>query len=128
MQNDFVGSWGVCPWFFELGYDLIAPESLTAIMAIGSYGKLFKCAGLFGGYLTLKYGGLEFFVRPDIYVAMQAPKFDFFDEVKLVKTEEVGVVVDIGWHHKKREPVFHLEFGGRKLSRQYFQYELVRVP
>lgn len=125
MRNDLIGSWGIYSWFPELGDDFVAPDSLGVAKPIKLYGKLFNCLGVCNEYLILGYRDCEISVRPDLYVAVQSPCFEFLDEVKVVATGKSGVVIDIEWHHKKGEPIFYLEFCGRKSSRQYFTPELV---
>ncbi len=39
MQTDLVGSWGIYPWFPELGDDLVAPDSLDVVKSIRPYKK-----------------------------------------------------------------------------------------
>lgn len=125
MRTDLVGSWGIYPWFPELGDDLVAPGSLDVVKSIRPYGKLFNCSGFSNGYLALRYRDQEFFVRPDLYVAVQCPVFGFLDEAKVAETGKVGVIIDIEWHYKRIEPIFYLEFSGKRSSKQYFQSELV---
>ena len=125
MRTDLAGSWGVYPWFPELGDDLVAPGSLGVAKSIRMYGKLFNCSGFSNGYLILRYRDQEIFVRPDLYVAVQCPSFGFLDEAKVVGTGKVGVIIDIEWHHKRAEPIFYLEFSGKRSSKQYSTSELV---
>lgn len=125
MRTDLAGSWGIYPWFPELGDDLVAPDSLDVVRSIRPYGKLFNCSGLSNGYLALRYRDQEFFVRPDLYIAVQCPRFCFLDEARVAGTGKVGVIVDIEWHYKRAEPIFYLEFSGKRSSKQYFQSELV---
>lgn len=128
MQTNFAGSWGIYPWFPELGDNLVAPDSLDAVRSIRPYGKLFSCSGMSNGYLTLRYRDQELFVRPDLYVVVQCPGFGFLDEAKVLGTGKVGVIFDIEWHYKRAEPIFYLEFSGKRSSKQYFKPDLVPIP
>ena len=71
---------------------------------------------------------------PDMEIAMQnirilntPPRFRYGDAVSPVsQPERKGIISAIGWHFKEQAYLYHIAVGGKKVSRRYFENELVK--
>ncbi|KNY25872.1 DUF6960 family protein [Pseudobacteroides cellulosolvens] len=108
-MNDLTGTWGVYPWFYEDGEDLIHPLDLCRFKErfLYSGGKVFFCKDIVEKYLVLKYKDELFRVKPDLYNRVKMPTFDYGDYLKLKdRPEAICVVNDIVWHFKEDAPKY----------------------
>lgn len=79
-------------------------------------------------YLVLTAGNRPFRVLASHFIPMPTPPF-WMEERLRVKAipDKKGVVYRIGWHSKRKEPLFYLRIGNRQSSHRYFAEELERV-
>ena len=117
--------WGLYQWFEEHGTDLIHPEDLPGFRALIPNGKIFECVGRDEEYLTLRYGDMEFRVRPSLFKIVARPSRRFGEEVHLSNGKR-GIVTDIQWHFQRAEAMYHLMFDGKKRSRRYWESDFAK--
>ena len=115
--------WGLYPWFIEDGVELIYPDDLEEFRKEASNCKVFKCIEE-GSYITLKYNDRLYRVKDNLFSSVPVPKFDFGQEVSIVKNKEKVIITDIMWHYKKQEHYYFLSCQNRKKSKRYFETEL----
>lgn len=113
------GERGIYSWFEEHGADLVHPADLEAWRALRPSGKVFRREGPGGEYIVLRYGEANFRVRPELFEPIDAPVVAMGRSVAL-KTGEDAAVLNIGYHHKRNEPMYQLTVAGRKKSKRYW--------
>lgn len=120
-------TWGLYPWFAEMGDDFVHPNDRHRFDAVHPYGQVFKRVGDDGRYIHLQYEGGIVRVRPDLFKPVAAPAFEYGVEVKTRPSRTIrrGRVLEIGWHGRRNEPFFILEIEGRRHKSWYFADELV---
>lgn len=126
IKSNYLGTNGLYPWFPECGDEYIKKEYLEVIKEISLYGKVFQCVGRDGGFLTLKYGRFFFSARHDLYTPIKPLRFQIDDKVIVVTSSAVrnGIVTDINWHYKIKEPIYYLTINGRKIPKRYLDADL----
>jgi len=117
--------YGIYPWFPEHGLELVHPDDLAAFSAIRPSSKVFECVAR-NDYLTLRYAGKQFRVRPDLFKSVSAPRFSYGERVLASHNgkKSLGIVVDIEWHHKDGTCIYYLAFDGKRSSRRHSDSEL----
>lgn len=115
--------WGLYPWFIEHGTELIHPDDLEEFKKEASNCKVFKCIEE-GNYITLKYNDRLYRVKDSLFSFVPVPKFDFGQEVSIVKNKEKVIIIDIMWHYKRQEHYYFVSSQNRKKSKRYFEAEL----
>lgn len=124
-MEQFVGTWGLYPFFADSKKDYVYPDDLDAFTKIQPYGKVFHCVDEKEGYLTLEYMDVAYRVKPGLYHVVPKPMFLIGDEVReMARPDHIGTVYHIEWHYNKEEPMYFLEIDGRKKSHRYFVNEL----
>lgn len=119
--------WVLYPWFQEHGAQLIHPDDLERLKTLGAYGTVFKQLGTDGQYTVLSAKRQTVRVLPDLIVKVPRPAFDYGQQVRVAGQDRIGVVEEIGWHHKLSRPFFLLAIGGKRQSRRYWDDELTPV-
>lgn len=127
-MSRFKDSWGLYPWFIEDGEHMIFPSDLESFKKLLPYGKVFNCIDEVGGYLTLRYGKDTFRVKPDLYKAVNKPRFEIGCNIKLTKdnTQE-GTIIEINWHHKNDSPIYYISINGKRKSTRYNDEDLIAM-
>lgn len=123
-MDNFVGYWGLYPWFDEDGAEMIHEDSYEALKELNPYGKVFYCDSIDGNYIVLKYGDKNYKVSKELFKMVKKPKFNIGEEVIIVKKDIVAVVTQINWHHAKSEEFYHLSVDGKRKSNRYFSCDL----
>lgn len=122
-----IGSWGLYPWFEEDGEDLVKQSHSNDFKSLQPYGKLFQCIGEGKEYIKIQYNSKIFEVKPILFKIVLPPIFSFGEKVRVVNhPETLGVVCEIGWHHKNNKEVYYIDVNGKKKSSRYFSEDLVR--
>lgn len=125
---NFKGSWGLYPWFEEDDPTLIYPDDLEDVKKLVLHGKVFYCSEQCGKFIRLNYGNQSFRVKPSLFKPVRDIQFMVGDNVKVVSSiDKLGIILNIGWHHKNNEPIYYLSFNGKKSSRRYSEDELCSV-
>jgi hypothetical protein len=125
-MSDAATRWGLYPWFPEDGADKVHPQDLDALRSLGPYCRVFEVAAGESPYVVLIYGIQRFRVVPDLVQEVEPPQLRIGDEV-LLSSGAHATVRDIRWHHKRAEPFFLVDVGGRTTSKRYWANDLVRV-
>ena len=124
-MNEFVGTWGLYPWFPTDDESLVMAADRARFRLLLPYGRVFQCIGQEQGFITIRYGEEAFRVKPNLFKNVASPAFSFGEKVRLAKRPEVvGVVRDILWHHTQNAEMYFLEVGGKKKPSRYFADEL----
>ena len=81
--------WGLYPWFIEHGTELIYPDDLENFRKEMNSCKVFQCIEE-GNYITLKYNDRLYKVKDNLFRPVLVSKFDFGEEIEIVKNKEKG--------------------------------------
>lgn len=119
--------WALYSWLPGSDDHFIYPDDLKIASSILPYGKVLRVVGSDGPYLVMEYGASRFRGRGDLARWIDAPEFWIGDHVKIADKGEVGIVVDVGWHHKNRRPMYFLLVDGKRRGRRYDEQEFVRL-
>lgn len=117
--------WGLYPWFTEHSTELIHPEDLDSLQAFSPYGKVFEVIGRDEDYIFISYGGQTFRVKPTLFQPVPRPAKRIGDvvRVQLKGKTELGIVVEVQWHHQKSEPFYIIEIEGKLSSKRYWHHD-----
>lgn len=116
------GSHVVCNWFPEHGYHLVVDEDQERFSALSPAGKVFRCLGSSGDWISIRYGADQYRVSHEVLKPVPSPSFEVGQDV-IVKGKP-AVVLHIGWHFKDGAPIYLLEIEGKRSSRRYSEGEL----
>ncbi len=117
-------------WFREKGEHLLHPDERQGASHDNYYGRVFFCSGeTEDGYLVLNFADKQYRVKPDIYRVMPTPPFKFGDKVRYkAKPEGVGIILGLGWHFKREEPIYTLIIDGKRAKKNYYADDLELIP
>jgi len=123
---NFVGKWGLYPWFEEHGIHHVHPDDLEAFRNLMPYGKVFSCEAA-NQFLLLRYRDKLYRVIPKLFKPIEVPAYNFNDRVIVVADGEEAIIDEITWHHERGEPMFFLMKDGKRRKKRYWANELRRV-
>lgn len=126
-MSNFINTSGIYPWSPGHGTQLVHPDDLERFTKLFPRERVFQAVDERDGYLTLKYGTESFRVRPDLYRPVTGVAFRIGDlvEVSGAQPPKSGVIGEVNWHFKNREPIYYLSFNGKPSSRRYSPGELL---
>jgi hypothetical protein len=119
-----LGTWGLFPWFDELGPKHVHPDDVRAMRALFPYGKVFLVVGDAGGYVELCYRDRTYRVGQGLFRPIPPPRFTFDQPVIVMGHAGVAWVREIEWHHERSAPMFFLERDGKRLKKRYWAGDL----
>lgn len=125
--TDYVGKWGLYPWFAQDGLDMIAPADRIRFEQLQPYGKVFYCLAADEQYITLQYGDNTYRVSPRLFQPVPAPPFSFGETVQIKKTGTPAIIRDIHWHHKEATHIYYVEVDGKRKSKRYFAHDFALI-
>jgi hypothetical protein len=121
-------TWGLYPWFSENGEEWIDSKNQEQFRLLQPYGKVFQLIEKNDNWVLLKYSESEFLVKKDLFQEIPKPCFHFGQVVcEKSKSERVGEIVDITWHHEKRKEMYFLKFNGKLSKKRYFCDDLLEA-
>lgn len=127
MTEDIVNKYGLYSWTPEHGDKYIAQSNLDRFKKIHPLGKVFRCIGITGDYLRLKYGEDIFSVKPDLFKEIPDPGH-FVGECVLVNTGSSkgneAKIISMDWHHQRSDVMYTLEVDGKKKSNRYWKEDI----
>jgi hypothetical protein len=123
------GDW-VCYGCLDWGPRLFHPEDLALKERMLARGEVCQVERQEGGFRVLRFGELRVRLRADLVGGrvILPPVFRLGAQVRVKppRTERVGHVRRIGWHHDRRAHLFWIEQGGKRVKNRYFAEELER--
>jgi hypothetical protein len=123
-NKQFVGDWGLYPWFEERGVQLVHGEDLGEFRRLSPYGKIFLCTGEEGAFIWLAYGEQRFRVKSELFQRVSPILFPIGTRVT-IRSKGIVVIVDsIQWHHRDAKPIYHVSREGKRDSRRYSAEDL----
>ena len=123
-----VGKWGLCQWFEEHGTAMVHSDDLDALRSFRPNGRVFNCIDEDESFLVLRYGEVVFRVKPALFKAVPAPKWQIGETVEVVDRGRMGQVAEIRWHFQRAEPMYFLSFDGKISKKRYWSQDLTRCP
>jgi hypothetical protein len=126
-MEDYIGLWGLYPWFLEDGEELIHENDLDEIKRLQPYGKVFYCSDANLDFITLKYKELAYRVKPNLFKVIGNPSFTFGEMIRLSNNPEIkGVITDIHWHHKDNIELYYIMVNGKRKTSRYYPKDLMK--
>lgn len=126
-MDEFIGSWGLYPWFDEDSDELVHPNDIESFKALKPYGKVFNCISKENDYIVLSYADRQFRVKPELYKVVKSPSYKYNENVIIVGKGEEGKVIEINWHHGKAEEFYSLAIKEKRSSKRYFVSDLEKI-
>lgn len=119
---------GLYGWAFGIHDDsYIHPDDLERFAKI-AYLRVFEYVGQTAEYLILRHDQQEYRVKPDLYVVVPRLAFTYGDMVETITgTKRVGTIRDIIWHTVKNSPMFFIRVGSTKISKRYWESDLILI-
>jgi hypothetical protein len=135
MLERYRGTWGwynFYPHFDELIHqnDRVVFVNVQKRIALsnGFFCSVFACVGTENSFLRLRWIDYEFRARLDNYTVVPAPKLFWGDAVRIRrKPELVRKVLEIWFHHKRNQIVYHIESTDSYGTSYWFYDELELV-
>jgi hypothetical protein len=62
---NYIGKWGLYPWFQQSEVHLVHPEDLESFSKSFPHGRVFQCVGKTDDYMILQFANEQYRVKPD---------------------------------------------------------------
>lgn len=128
--NCYKNNWGIYPWFFEDGEDLIYQNDLTRFKErfLLSKNKLFFCVEEDKEYITIKYKSELFKVKPSLFKMVKSPLYVYGDIVELPKfPNSICEIEDICWHDGRQQPYYFITANGERKNKIFYESDFYQA-
>lgn len=119
--------WGLYFWLSTGNPEKIHPDDLEKFKQVARNSRVFECLSTNEEYIALRYGGEVFRVKPESFHPISAPKYDFYQKVKIKEKDMLGTIEDIYWHFDNAAHFYFVSVDGKKKRRRYYEDELEAV-
>lgn len=122
-EGSLLGKWGVCQWFGD--ESMVNKDDLEEFFKLSPNGKIFYCVNGDGQYIYISYNNKTFKVHSCTFKEVPEPLLKIGENIIVRDSKEVGKIVDISWHYKRKEAFYYILSNDKRKSKRFFIEDLI---